>query len=79
MPQQMRSIDRIRQHLTVKLNFEMWTIVHDKSVKSGDPSSSFRRFREIPPKPSHAVFRQFFGDNFRLEVVYDVISGVAAE
>ena len=55
----------------------MRLIVLNKCVKLCDPC--FNHSREIPPKPSQAVFLTVFCYNFRLEVDTDVIYGVAVD
>ena len=55
-----------------------WPIVLDKHVKFRDPC--LNRSREIPPEAvADGILRQFFHNNFRLEVVTDVLSGVAVD
>ena len=49
-------------------------VVPDKPVKFGDPR--LKRFQEIPLETvQRGTFDGFFRDNFRPEVVSDVISG----
>ena len=54
----------------------LWRRLSQLGVKSGDPHSS--RSREIPLQAvGSSIFVSFFHDNFRPEVVSDVISSFA--
>ena len=56
----------------------MGPVVPDKHVKFGDPRSSCSR--EIPAETARSgIFDSFFQDNFRPEVVSDLISGLSEE
>ena len=50
------------------------SIIPDKLVKFRDPRSNRSRDK-FPPKPSEAAVSTVFRDNFRPEIVTDVISG----